>query len=48
MTLEQMQLDVITKYGFEDRRTIHFCEMCERYPKGGWLINYRYKMLMRG
>lgn len=47
-TLEQMQLDVITRYGHESKEAIHFCGMCERYPNGGWLVNYNYKRLIRG
>ena len=44
--LETMQLQVIQKYGHENRKTIRFCRICENHPNGGWLVRHTYNKLM--
>lgn len=48
MTVNEMLGNVIRKYGFEVKETLTFAKLCERYPNGGWLMNYYYKKIMRG
>lgn len=48
MTLEKMQLDVITKYGHESKQAIRFCRLCEKHPKVDLRTFSKYKRLMRG
>ena len=43
---KKMMDDVIHKFGFEARETIHFCETVERYPTG-WLPAVEYSYLMK-
>ena len=47
MTLEKMQLDVITKFGHEDKKTIHFCKQCEKHGENSWIVLVEYGYLMR-
>ena len=49
-TLEQMQLDIITKYGHEDPRVVEFCRKCDvaKRNKCELLIPPIYAQLMRG
>ena len=39
--------NVARKWGLEVAETLAFARLCERYPNGGWLVNYNYKRLMK-
>ena len=47
MTVNEMLDKVIRKYGFEVKETLAFAKLCGKYPNGGWLVNYKYKKLMK-
>jgi len=47
MTVNEMLDNVIKRYGLEARETIAFTRLSERYPNGGWLVNYYYKKIMK-
>jgi hypothetical protein len=47
MTVNEMVENVARKLGLEVKETLAFARLCERYPNGGWLVNYNYKRLMK-
>ena len=46
MTNEQMMDNIIHKYGFEVKETIHFCRLAERHPNG-LITKVMYNYLMK-
>lgn len=42
----RMMDNVIHKFGYEAKETIHFFEIVEKYPTG-WLPNVMYNYLMK-
>lgn len=50
MTIQEMQNNIINKYGFEHEKTIIFFDCCEDYFKNNTTeksIKYLYKWLMK-
>ena len=47
MTVNEMVENVARKWGLEAQETLAFARLCEKYPNGGWLVNYNYKRLMK-
>lgn len=45
MTREQMMDKIIKKYGFEDERTIWFCNLCEDKTATDYIIENAYIVL---
>lgn len=46
MTAKQMMDNVIRKFGFEDARTIRFCEFMECPNRTTYFTKYVYQILM--
>jgi hypothetical protein len=46
LTVSEMVGNVAHKFGLEVKETLAFARLCEKYPNGGWLVNYNYKRLM--
>lgn len=45
MTREQMMDNIIKKYGFEDERTVWFCNLCEDKTATDYTVENAYIVL---